>query len=285
MKLSKTLARKLLQLCQGERIPASKLKDPLVTELLEEGIISDSRSGRSKSVLYLPRPEPLKAFLLNRFSIADLEGYMHALSTEELSRALMVQAASDSKAKRIRTFKGFLVNSYEPVAATLDGAGVVVDPPAGTFQFIHAFERFVPHPDVTIVGVENAENFSRVEKQRHLFKDIHPLFVSRYPQNQSKDLIRWLQAIPNPYLHFGDFDFAGIGIYLHEYKRYLGSRATWFVPADVESMLVKWGSKRLYDVQKINFDQRQVEEPGILEMIRLMHQYKRGLEQEALIDR
>jgi hypothetical protein len=285
MKLPKALASKLWQLCQGEKIPASKLKHPLVSELLEEGIISDSRSGRSKSVLYLPRPESLTAFLLNRFSIADLEAYIQALQAEELSRSQLVQAASDSKAKKVRTFKGFLVNCYEPVLATLDGADLVIDPPAGTFQFIHAFERFVPHPDVTIVGVENAENFSRVEKQRHLFKDRHPLFVSRYPQHQGKDLIRWLQAIPNPYLHFGDFDFSGIGIYLHEYRRYLGSRATWFVPADVETLLLKWGSKRLYDVQKMNFDPAQIKEAGILEMIRLMHQYKRGLEQEALIDR
>lgn len=138
---------------------------------------------------------------------------------------------------------------------------------------------------MTIVGVENSENFSQVSRQRHLFGGIHPLFVSRYPQSQGKDLIRWLQAIPNPYLHFGDFDFAGIGIYLHEYKRYLGSRASWFVPADVESMLINWGSRKLYDVQKINFDQGQVEETAIQQMIALMHQYKRGLEQEALIRR
>jgi len=35
------------------------------------------------------------------------------------------------------------------------------------------------------------------------------LFVSRYPQTQSKDLLNWLQSIPNPYLHFGDFDLTG----------------------------------------------------------------------------
>lgn len=283
MKLSRALAEKLLQLCRGERLPASKLNYPLVRELLEEGIVADSRSGRSKSVLYLPSPEVLKAFLRNRFSIADLEGYVRALGGEALSRSQLVQAAADSKAKKVRTFKGFLVNSYEPVPASLDGADLLINPAAGTFQFIHAFEGFVPHPDLTIVGVENAENFSRVQEQRHLFEGIRPLFVSRYPQHQGKDLIRWLQAIPNPYLHFGDFDFAGIGIYLHEYKRHLGSRATWFVPAGVEAMLARWGSRKLYDVQQITFDPGQIQEPGILEMIGLMHQYKRGLEQEALI--
>lgn len=276
MKLSKSLAQKLLQLCQGEKLPASKLNHPLVSELVEEGIIADNRAGRSKSVLSLPQPEALKAFLLNRYSISDLEEYIQVLSVKELSRSQLVQAAADSKIKKVRTFKGFLVNCYEPVHSTLHEANFIIDPPAGTFQFIYDYESFVPHPDVTIVGVENSENFTQIQKQRHLFKNINPLFVSRYPQHQSKDLIRWLQAIPNPYLHFGDFDFAGIGIYLHEYKRYLGSRANWFVPAGVESILVKCGSKELYDVQKITFDQHQIEEPAIVRMIELLHQYKRG---------
>lgn len=281
--LSKAIAAKLLQLSKGEKLPASKLKHPLVAELLEEGILADNRMGRSKSALYLPQPESLKAFLFNRFSINDLEVYLEALQAEEVSRAQLVQVSTNSKVKRVRTFEGFLVNCYEPIKARLHGNEVIINPPEGMFHFIHAFEKFEPHPDVTIVGVENAENFSRVESQRHLFKGLRPLFVSRYPQNQSKDMIRWLQAIPNPYIHFGDFDFAGIGIYLHEYKRYLGSRATWFVPAGLESMLLKWGNKKLYDAQKANFDSNQIEEPSILEVIELMHQYKRGLEQEALI--
>ncbi|NDV85049.1 hypothetical protein, partial [Bacteroides sp. 51] len=29
-------------------------------------------------------------------------------------------------------------------------------------------------------------------------KDMKPLFISRYPQNQHGDVIRWLKAIPNP---------------------------------------------------------------------------------------
>ncbi|SFG27813.1 DUF7281 domain-containing protein [Pontibacter chinhatensis] len=281
--LSKGLVTKLLQLSKGAKLPASKLQHPLVAELLEEGILADSRLGRSKSTLYLPQPESLKAFLFNRFSINDLEVYLETLQEEGVSRAQLVQGSTNSKLKKVRTFEGFLVNCYEPIKARLHGNEIIINPPEGIFHFIHAFEQFEPHPDVTIVGVENAENFSRVENQRHLFKGLHPLFVSRYPQSQSKDMIRWLQAISNPYLHFGDFDFAGIGIYLHEYKRYLGTRATWFVPAGLEAMLLKWGNKNLYNAQKVNFDSSKIEEPRILEVIELMHQYKRGLEQEAFI--
>ncbi|MCA6071324.1 MAG: hypothetical protein LE168_02900 [Endomicrobium sp.] len=66
---------------------------------------------------------------------------------------------------------------------------------------------------------------------------MRPLFVSRYPQNQSKDLIKWLQSIPNNYLHFGDFDFAGIGIYLNEYKKYLTDKAMFLIPENIEKFI------------------------------------------------
>ncbi|EOR96327.1 : hypothetical protein [Arcticibacter svalbardensis MN12-7] len=272
-----------MQLSNGEKIPASKLKYPLIAELLEEGILVDSRSGRTKSVLSIQSSKSLQAFLLNRFSIANLNQYIETLNTEDLSRSILVQVASNSKISTVRTFKGFLVNSFEPVATTLNGTAFLVQPPSGTFQFIHEFEKFIPHPDITIVGVENSENFSQINRQRHLFEDLHPLFVSRYPQNQSKDLIKWLQTIPNNYLHFGDFDFAGIGIYLHEYKRYLGSKAHFFVPDTIETMLSKYGKRGLYDNQKMNFEAEQVQEEEILKLIKLMHQYKKGLEQEAFI--
>lgn len=80
----------------------------------------------------------------------------------------------------------------------------------------------IPH-GVIVVGVENMENFRLPERQRDLLAQIgrreddnrpsaRLLLVSRYPQ--SKDLATWLQEIPNPYVHFGDFDLAGIHIYL-----------------------------------------------------------------------
>src|SRR5690625_4061911 len=74
--------------------------------------------------------------------------------------------------------------------------------------------------------MENARNFSQIHKQRYLFEEINPLFVSRYPQNQNQDFIRWIQQIPNTYLHFGDFDLAGISIYINEYKKHLGDKAS-----------------------------------------------------------
>ncbi|MDQ6482512.1 hypothetical protein [Dyadobacter sp. LHD-138] len=283
MGLGKALAVKLLQLYNGERIPASKLNHPLIVELIAEGVIIDLRYGRSKSLLFIPLPASLDDFLFNRFAIANLGAYIDALNQEELSRALLVQHASDSKTKNVRVFKGFLVNCYQPIQAELGGNPIVIYPPAGTFQFIHDFERFILQPDVTVVSVENAENFSLIGKQQYLFKGLRTLFVSRYPQNKSKDLVKWLTGIQNLHLHFGDYDFAGINIYLQEYKRYLGVRTRFFIPPDLEILIARHGNKKIYDSQKANFTLEAVEDPEILQTIALLHKYKKGLEQEALI--
>jgi hypothetical protein len=110
------------------------------------------------------------------------------------------------------------------------------------------------------------------------------LFISRYPQNQSKDLIKWLQTIPNNYLHFGDFDFAGIGIYLNEFKKHLANKATFFIPDNIDGLIKEFGNKKRYDEQKINFNTKPISETKLLKLIETIHLRRKGLDQEILIN-
>jgi len=221
--------------------------------------------------------------LRNNFAINDLHSYIETYKKENLTRAELVTVAADSKLKSVRTFKGFLVNCYTPIQATLNSESIIIYPKEGTFNFIYDFENFIPEPDITIVGIENPENFRYIHKQRYLFKNLKTLFVSRYPQNQSKDLIKWLQSLPNNYLHFGDFDFAGIGIYLNEFKKYINDRANIFIPDNIDSLIKNSGNKKRYDEQKINFDISKIKEENLLELIASIHNHKKGLDQEIFI--
>lgn len=155
---------------------------------------------------------------------------------------------------------------------------IIIQPTEGTFTFIYDFESFSPTDNITIVGIENPENFRHIQKQRRLFKDIQPLFVSRYPQ--TKDLIKWLLTITNNYLHFGDFDFAGLNIYFNEYKKHLQDKAAFFLPPDIEKLLSTKGNRDNFNKQSIPFDKTQVVEENVLTLIRLIEKYKKGLEQE-----
>lgn len=283
MKIPVSIAENLILLRSGEKIPASKMKHGIVNEMLDNGILKKQIRGRSKSLIYLPEKQALDIFLQNHYGVSDLQNYIEALTDKELTRAVAIAASSDSKLKKIRTFKGFLVNCYSPIQVKINGKETIINPSEGAFQFIYDFEHFEIPQEITVVGIENPENFRYIDKQKYLFEHIKPLFVSRYPQTQSKDLIKWIQSIPNLYLHFGDFDFAGIGIYLNEYKKYLGNKATFFVPENIEQMLKKYGNRMLYNNQKINFDTGIITEKVLKELTTFIHRCKKGLEQEILI--
>lgn len=282
MKLPLSIAKRLHALLQGEQIASSKARHQIIDNLVKEHILD--RQGRIQKKLRLTNSKALHIYLQNKFGINDLENYIHTLEREDhLKRSDLVAVASHSKLRPIRTFKGFMVNAYEPVKTMYKNKTMVLDLRDGVFQFIYDYETFYPEDGVTIVGIENPENFRYIQSQYPYFKHLHPLFVSRYPQNQSKDLMKWLQAIPHPYLHFGDFDLAGIGIYLNEYKKHLGDRANFFVPDNIEYLLKVYGNSHLYDTQSLNVDKSQIREDQLRHLIDLIHSTRKGLEQEVLI--
>ena len=280
MNLPFSIAQKLILLQNGEKIPFSKMKHPSIDAMLENGILKKQIQGRSKATIYLNNKSSLNDYLQNHFGIEDLETYTAFEKKGDTSRAEAIEISSNSKLKSIRTFKGFLVNSYAPIECQLNNQPIIIQPKEGTFTFIYDYENFIPSADITIVGIENPENFRHIQKQQKLFEDISPLFVSRYPQN--KDLIRWLTFIPNFYLHFGDFDFAGINIYWNEYKKHLQQRADFFLPKGIEELISKNGNRELYNNQILQINIKAIDEKNVLNLIKLIEKYKKGLEQELL---
>ena len=274
MKLTLKIAKVLIQLINGESIPASAAKSKLIDDLVIENIIY--RKGKHKKSLELISEADLHIYLENQLQINDLNNYILALENENSSRVQFVKITTDSKNSKERAFKGFLVNSYNSIKAELNNQTITINPTLGSFIFIYDYETFKIPEDITIIGVENAKNFSQVQEQKYLFEDINPLFVSRYPQNQNKDLIKWMKSIPNDYLHFGDFDIAGIGIYLNEYKKHLSQKATFFIPKNIKNILRKNGNRERFNKQKTNFKKEDIQESKILDLIEIINSEKRG---------
>jgi hypothetical protein len=281
MKLTLKIAKVLVQLITGDSIPASLAKSKLIDDLVIENIIF--RKGKHKKSLELINEKGLHVYLANQLQINDLNNYISALENTESSRGDFVKITTDSKNSKERAFKGFLVNSYHPIEAELNNEKLSINPSAGSFLFISDYESFKIPKNITIVGVENAQNFSQIRQQNYLFKHITPLFVSRYPQNQNKDFIKWMKSIPNTYLHFGDFDIAGIGIYLNEYKKYFSEKASFFIPEGIRFDLIENGNRERYDKQKTNFRIEDINEPELIGLIEMINIEKKGLDQEYYI--
>lgn len=281
MKLSLRIAELLVRLIDGESIPYSSAKSKLIEDLVAENILF--KKGKQRKTIKLIDEKALHLYLANQLQIHNLNEYISALKDQDASRADFVKISSDSKQSKERVFKGFLINSYTEINAELNGEKILIQPALGSFTFIYDYETFKIPEKVTLVGVENANNFRYIQEQKYLFKNIFPLFISRYPQNQHKDLIKWMTTIPNKYLHFGDFDIAGIGVYLNEYKCHLKDKASFFIPENIKKDIRKYGNRKRFNVQKANFGTEKIKEPELLDLIRTINTEKKGLDQEFYI--
>ncbi len=283
MKLSLKIAKVLSSLINGESINSSSAKSKLIDELVAEDILW--RKGKHHKIYLLRDKNALDNYLSNQLQINNLEKYILALENPTSTRSDFVKISTDSKKSKERVFKGFLVNSYFPIKAKLNNNEFIINPIIGSYIFIYDFETFKIDKDITIIGVENSKNFSQIQEQSYLFKGLNPLFISRYPQNQNKDFIKWMQSVPNSYLHFGDFDIAGIGIYINEYKKHLGDRAQFFIPKDIENTIIENGNRERYNKQKATFNLDDITENKLLNLIETIHNEKKGLDQEYYIER
>ncbi|QCX52394.1 hypothetical protein [Elizabethkingia sp. JS20170427COW] len=285
--LKSTTVQKLLKLYLGEMLPGTELKNEHLKLLLDEKLLTliKASTGRKGKIYLLPsKKEAFVQYLNSQYGILDIEGYALLHENKNADRSDALQVSNNSKAKKKATFSGFMLKAYQEIPMIYKGNKELFIPQEGCYTFRHDWEDYIPEPHVTIVGMENVENFEKISYQKYLFEGITPLFVSRYPQSQTKAMRKWLRKIPNPYLHFGDFDISGIGIYLNEYKRYLGDKARFFIPDNIEEYF-KYGNRDLFNRQKVNFDINDVQEEKIKYLLNLIYQYQAGVEQEIFIQK
>ena len=277
------ISASLQVLMAGGQVAASKLNGKLLDELMAEGLLSVVTHGSRKSY------RPSEVEVLRRFLIDKDEGYRILEVEASDSRASMATGTGNSKLAMVRSCPGFPVNSYDPIECFLGGKPFMVNPQDGSFLFVAEWETFMIPKDVIVIGIENMENFRMIRRQRMFFEEYlrshgfsnKVLFVSRYPQ--STDLRRWLCIIPNHYLHFGDFDLAGISIFLFEFQQYVGKeRSSFLIPDDIESRL-KSGSGKRYDEQYCRFKDIQSDVRELQQLIELIHHERKAFDQEGYI--
>lgn len=280
MSLSIKQIQQLQRLLRGETIAWSSLNNDMRNTLIGDDLII-IKTNRSRKSIYVPNAEALKMFLEQHFEELRGKDWDSDNLVSSTSRAELAVNSGNSKSKEIRSCPGFMVNSYDPVYAKLNGKDIVIAPQEGTMLFVADWDHFEIPKEVLVVGIENMENFRRIREQRHLFPTDRPiLFVSRYPQ--STDLRNWLQNISNDYLHFGDYDLAGMRIFETEFHKFLGNRALFFIPADIETRISN-GSTERYNTQYAKFKSYIPKDTRLLPLYNMINHYHRCYDQEGYI--
>ena len=286
MKLTLRLIENLKRLLHGESIPYSALPKSLSEPLIEEGILAIAHHGTRRCVLARNAEALAGALPHYNEALKDLEAAVRLL-TEDNSRAAQAALSGNSKTSSKRAMPGFIVNSYNPIDCMICGQPFTVDPAEGSAIYIANWQTFVPPVSALIIGIENTENFLRIREQKKLFEDCMDkgeseiLFVSRYAF--SSDVMHWLARIPNRYIHFGDFDLAGIAIFLNEFQPYVEERGSLLIPSDIESR-IKQGSRIRYDDQYQKYSNLTTTDEILNHLISLIHKYRRTYDQEGYIE-
>ena len=204
-------ARLLKELAEGKQIPSSQLRAEIFRKLKEEKILLVKRTHQGK-VIYADDPIGLLNYLNNHYLRCTLDEYI-VKNQASPTRTDNVYLTGDSKNKDTeRVFQGFLFKVTEPIQARWKGKEHILTPANGLPVFMPYPDSFKLPEDITIVLVENSENFCMIENQIELFGEMKCFFVPYYPREHYKYFTEWLQKQPNNYVHYGDFDFAGIHI-------------------------------------------------------------------------
>lgn len=269
---------KIQRLLDGEEIGFSSLSGPVFRELINREYIVLDKTGRKKMVASVKDPVYLKKVLRQEWQINDIEEYLEFLSKEEKDRTDVQNMLGGTKEEKTSTFQGFLVNSLETASYTLNGQKGTLPLINGSYLFVSDYETFNIDDDIIIMYVENFTSFRQIARYIYLFEPGRYLYVSRLlSSNAFKE---WLKGIPNRYIHFGDFDLAGIGIYLHFYDE-IGHRASFLVPDDIEKRLAEQGNSTLYYSQEEKCRNMKVTDKRVQPLVDMIKKYRMGYEQEG----
>lgn len=276
-------AKLLKELSEGKKVPLSRLKARIFQQLIQEQVLLRQKESHGWNI-YTDHPQSLLNYLYNHYIRCTLDEYIERGQAAP-SRSNNIRMSGDSKLKETELWQGFYFKVSEPIHAQWQGRPLTLLPyPEGIPVFMPQPETLLLPEEVTVVMIENSENFLKIETQLPLFQGLKCFFVSFYPREQHSYFIEWLQKQPNNYVHYGDFDFAGIHIYQSQYKKYVSGESRYLVPSSLLPLFRRYGKRALYNNQFSLQALIKADEPGISELLEIIKREHKGLEQEIFND-
>lgn len=279
--------RALVALRDGALTRKSAIQAGVLDELVSGGVVRLVKDGRSWTVQCLSR-SLLEGYIKRAVGAKDIDEYSEMFERrrkgETISRAEAAKKADGSKAFGTSVMHGLRLNVFSEIEVTYGTEKVTLVPHRGTCLEVADPNLLVIPKDVTIVGCENYETFILIKDYGYLFKDYgRCVFTYRDTSGRKayERMAEWLSRIPNRYLHFGDLDLCGINIYLGEFKKRLGERASFYIPKDFEEG-IRNGNTRLYDKQDGLRVPDTSAEPALAPVVSAIRKYRQIFEQETL---
>ncbi len=239
---------------------------------------------RKKTIKYIDLAKKENVFLLlkshnyNISSMEEIDSYIENIFDKKASRDIIQQHHNSSKAKISKSMHGLYVSSLQILDVILNGEPVSILPNDGLGYFFFHTEKIELFEDTIVVGIENYQVVWFAKRYTEFFAKSDILFVVITPY-----MLEWISSLKNEYIHFGDYDLAGINIYLNKVlPRLLKSKEySMFIPYNIEQLIDKYGNSELYEKQK-QYKNLLSNDTAVNSLIKIIIKYKKGIEQEGL---
>ena len=283
MKINKQDLLSIKTLIEKGSITEGKFKNKSIVEDLKlNGSVTTSRRGTIKYI-NLAKEKNIFLFLKNHDynnigSFEEIECYIENIFDNKPSRDEIQQYHNNTKAIPSKSQRGLYVSSLQVLDIKLNNEVVSILPNDGLGYFLFHTEKIELYDDTVIVGVENYQVVWFAKRYREFFSHPSVLFVVTTPY-----MLEWISTLTNEYIHFGDYDFAGINIYLNKIvpRLEMSKKYSMFIPDNIEYLIEKYGNSELYEKQK-QYKNLRTDDVEITHLVEIVTRLKKGFEQEGL---
>lgn len=216
-------------------------------------------------------------------SIEDLDHFINQ-NNEPKSRDEIVKHHSHTKKVKSKSFSGLMVNVFDKLEVKFNDKKQYLNPMEGMGLFLHYTSKLELDDDVIVVGVENPQVVWYINKYRHLFNENKKYLFLSISEYKTKYQYKWLESFKGKYIHFGDFDFPGVSIYLNTIVPRLKNckEHTFLIPANIYEIIKKKNHKKDYSNQTRYSNITSKDDNDLQKLIEFIKSNKITIEQEAL---
>lgn len=283
MKINKKDFLNIKALLENKSITEGKfVNKEIVSALKLNGSVKDGKKTPKVRYIILAKEENIFLFFKNNNyyidSVDEIEDYIEEIFGSKPSRDKVQKWHNNSKEKDSKSLKGLYVSSLKKIDIKIDDEIVSIIPNNGIGYFLFYTQKIELFSNTVVVGVENYQVVWFAKKYKQFFENDKVLFVVINPY-----MLEWIEDLENEYIHFGDYDLAGINIYLNKIVPRLNksTKYSMFVPENIEALIQHHGDNELYEKQK-QYNDLDTQDVEINKLISVIRKNKKSIEQEGL---
>uniref|UniRef100_UPI00404896E8 DUF7281 domain-containing protein n=1 Tax=Aliarcobacter sp. TaxID=2321116 RepID=UPI00404896E8 len=215
--------------------------------------------------------------------IEDLDYFINE-NKEPKSRDEIADNYSHTKRVESKSFNGLMVSVFDELKVNFNEKKQYFYPLEGSGLFLHYSSKLQLDDDVIVVGVENPQVVWNIEKYKYLFEKNKKYLFLCISEYKTTYQYKWLESFSGEYLHFGDFDLAGINIYLNTIvpKLKKAKSYSFLIPNNIYEIIKEKNYQKDYSNQTRFLNITSKEDKNLQKLIEFIKIHKITIEQEKL---